>query len=41
MLDNRFIKENLQAVKENIKNRNMTADADLVVSLYDQRTAAV
>ncbi|MBQ5400633.1 MAG: serine--tRNA ligase [Treponema sp.] len=41
MLDNRFIKENLQAVKENIKNRNMNADADLVVSLYDQRTAAV
>ena len=41
MLDNKFIKENLQAVKENIKNRNMNADADLVVSLYDQRTAAV
>ena len=41
MLDNKFIKENLQAVKENIKNRNMNADADLVVSLYDHRTAAV
>lgn len=41
MLDNKFIKENLDAVKENIRNRNMTADADLVVSLYDQRTAAV
>ncbi|MBP5577791.1 MAG: serine--tRNA ligase, partial [Treponema sp.] len=39
MLDYRFIKENLQAVKENIKNRNMTADADLVVKLYDERTA--
>ena len=38
MLDYRFIKENLQAVKENIKNRNMTADADLVVKLYDERT---
>lgn len=41
MLDYRFIKENLDAVKENIKNRNMTADADLVVSLFDQRTATV
>ncbi len=41
MLDYRFIKENLAAVKENIKNRNMTADADLVVSLFDQRTATV
>ncbi|MBO4385553.1 MAG: serine--tRNA ligase [Treponema sp.] len=39
MLDYRFIKENLDAVKENIKNRNMTADADLVVKLYDERTA--
>ena len=39
MLDYRFIKENLEAVKENIKNRNMTADADLVVKLYDERTA--
>ncbi len=39
MLDYRFIKDNLQAVKDNIKNRNMEADADLVVKLYDQRTA--
>lgn len=39
MLDYRFIKDNLQAVKENIQNRNMEADADLVVQLYDQRTA--
>ena len=39
MLDYRFIKDNLQAVKENIKNRNMEADVDLVVKLYDQRTA--
>jgi seryl-tRNA synthetase len=41
MLDYRFIKENLAAVKENIKNRNMTADADLVVELFDKRTATV
>ena len=39
MLDLRFIKENLDAVKENIKNRNMVADADIVVELYDKRTA--
>lgn len=36
MLDYRFIKENLEAVKENIKNRNMTADADIVVKLYEE-----
>lgn len=41
MLDYRFIKENLDAVKENIKNRNMSADADVVVELYDRRTALV
>ncbi|MBP5358926.1 MAG: serine--tRNA ligase [Treponema sp.] len=41
MLDYRFIKENLAAVKENIKNRNMNADADKVVELYDKRTATV
>ncbi len=39
MLDYRFIKDNLQAVKDNIKNRNMEADADLVVKLFDERTA--
>ena len=39
MLDYRFIKDNLQAVKDNIRNRNMEADADLVVKLYDERTA--
>lgn len=41
MLDYKFIKDNLDAVKENIRNRNMTADADLVVQLYDRRTALV
>ncbi len=41
MLDYKFIKDNLDAVKENIKNRNMTADADIVVKLYDERTAMV
>jgi len=41
MLDYRFIKENLDAVKANIKARNMNADADLVVALFDKRTALV
>lgn len=41
MLDYKFIKDNLDAVKENIKNRNMTADADIVVKLYDERTSMV
>ena len=41
MLDYKFIKDNLAAVKENIKNRNMTADADIVVELFDKRTALV
>lgn len=41
MLDYRFIKENLDAVKANIKARNMNADADLVVQLFDKRTEMV
>lgn len=41
MLDYKFIKDNLKAVKENIKNRNMNADADKVVELYDKRTSLV
>lgn len=42
MLDYRFIKENLDAVKQNIINRNMDpkkADAEQVVRLFDERTA--
>lgn len=42
MLDYRFIKENLEAVKQNILDRNMDpskADAERVVSLFDKRTA--
>ncbi|MBR7063562.1 MAG: serine--tRNA ligase, partial [Treponema sp.] len=41
MLDYKFIKDNLDKVKQNILNRNMTADADKVVSLYDKRTSLV
>jgi seryl-tRNA synthetase len=41
MLDYRFIKEHIDAVKANIAARNMNADADAVVALYDKRTALV
>ena len=34
MLDLKFIRENVDAVKANIRNRFMNADADLVVELY-------
>ena len=37
MLDFKFIKENLDSVKENIRNRNMKVDADAVVALFDTR----
>jgi seryl-tRNA synthetase len=39
MLDYRFIKENLEAVKSNIADRYMNADADLVVALFDERNS--
>ncbi len=38
MLDIKFIKEHLEQVKKNITDRNMVADADLVVKLYDEKT---
>ena len=37
MLDLKFIRDNIDAVRENVKNRHVTADPDLVVELYDQR----
>ena len=37
MIDIKFIRENLDLVKKNIKDRNMTADAALVVSFYDEK----
>ena len=37
MLDLKFVRDNVDAVRENIKNRHVTADADLVVRLYDER----
>ena len=41
MLDYKFIKDNLEYVKPNIINRNMTAHADKVMELYDKRTSLV
>ncbi|MDA8410611.1 MAG: serine--tRNA ligase, partial [Treponema sp.] len=41
MLDYRFVKDNLAAVKKNIADRYMKADADLVVSLFERRNAAI
>jgi len=41
MLDPQFIRDNLDAVKANCKNRNVTADVDRVVALDDQRKQVV
>jgi seryl-tRNA synthetase len=37
MLDAQFIRDNLDAVKANCKNRNVTADVERIVALDDQR----
>ncbi len=37
MLDLKFIRDNVDAVKENVRNRHVSADPDLVVELYDKR----
>ena len=39
MLEYKFIKDNLEAVKKNIADRYMNADADLVVALFDEKSA--
>jgi seryl-tRNA synthetase len=41
MLDLKFIRDNLDAVRRNTANRHVAADPDLVVSLYDRRNAAL
>ncbi|HEV3235405.1 MAG TPA: serine--tRNA ligase [Gemmataceae bacterium] len=41
MLDAQFIRENLEAVKANCRNRNVKADPDLVVRLDGERKQAV
>jgi len=37
MLDLKFIRDNLDAVKANVLHRHVSADPDLVVQLYDER----
>ncbi len=37
MLDLKFIRDNLDAVKANVAHRHVSADPDLVVRLYDER----
>jgi len=37
MLDLKFIRDNLDAVKANVSHRHVSADPDLVVRLYDER----
>ncbi len=41
MLDYKYIRDNLEAVRKNIADRYMKADADLVARLYDERNAAL
>lgn len=38
MLDYKFIKNNLDEVNKNIIRRNIQADANLVVELFNERT---
>src|SRR5437764_12849095 len=37
MLDVAFLRQNLEAVKTNCRNRNVNADVDRVIALDDQR----
>jgi seryl-tRNA synthetase len=41
MLDTAFVRDNLEAVKTNCKNRNVTADVDRVIQLDDERKRLV
>lgn len=41
MLDIKFIRDNIEAVKANISARNMSADPTLVVELYEKRNARI
>src|SRR6476646_2118376 len=41
MLDAQFIRDNLDAVKANCKNRNVTTDVDRVVAVDDERKRLV
>jgi seryl-tRNA synthetase len=37
MLDLKFVRDNIEAVRRNVKSRHVSADPDLVVQLYDQK----
>ncbi|OHD11373.1 MAG: serine--tRNA ligase [Spirochaetes bacterium GWD1_27_9] len=39
MVDIKFVKENLEIVKENIKKRNVKADAEKVIELYNKKNS--
>jgi len=41
MLDLKYIKENAEAVKQNIKNRFMSVDVDEVLDLYEKRNSLI
>lgn len=41
MLDLKFVKENSEAVKANVKNRFMDVDVDKVLNLYDKRSLLI
>jgi seryl-tRNA synthetase len=41
VLDLKFIRDNIEAVKENCKNRGVEADVDLVVELSDRRSTLI
>ncbi len=41
MLDLKFIRDNVDAVRQNARNRHVSADPDLVVTLYDQRNGVL
>ena len=41
MLDLKFIRDNAGAVEANLAHRNMKADVQAVVRLYDERSSAI
>lgn len=41
MIDFKFVKENRDAVKENILNRHMEVDVDNILKLYDERSELI
>ena len=41
MLDLKFIRDNQESVKANVANRNVRADIDRIVALYDRRSELI